>query len=168
MGLFRRVDIVSEAVPESAADATAQGVPIRLRIAVEEWPALRLRYGFQVAEIRPEGETFRNNAISTYNAFSAAVERGVSRVVWASSETVLGLPFDQPPAFAPIDRLASEMVRTWSPSDTVELIVVDPDDRIVQRRARIERGPLSSRPRLPRASSCPHSARSAATGSRSS
>ena len=25
------------------------------------------------------------------------------RVVWASSETVLGLPFDTPPAFAPID-----------------------------------------------------------------
>ena len=29
--------------------------------------------------------------------------RGVGRVVWASSETVLGLPFDSPPAFAPID-----------------------------------------------------------------
>ena len=29
--------------------------------------------------------------------------RGVERVVWASSETVLGLPFDEPPAFAPID-----------------------------------------------------------------
>jgi nucleoside-diphosphate-sugar epimerase len=27
----------------------------------------------------------------------------VKRVVWASSETVLGLPFDIPPAFAPID-----------------------------------------------------------------
>ena len=26
-----------------------------------------------------------------------------ARVVWASSETVLGLPFDEPPAFAPID-----------------------------------------------------------------
>jgi nucleoside-diphosphate-sugar epimerase len=54
-------------------------------------------------EIRPEGETFRNNAISTYNVFSAATERGVGRVVWASSETVLGLPFDAPPAFAPVD-----------------------------------------------------------------
>lgn len=54
-------------------------------------------------ELRPPGETFRNNAISTYNVFSAAVERGLSRIVWASSETVLGLPFDEPPAFAPID-----------------------------------------------------------------
>jgi nucleoside-diphosphate-sugar epimerase len=54
-------------------------------------------------ELRPAGETFRNNTISTYNVFSAAIEHGVRRVVWASSETVLGLPFDEPPAFAPID-----------------------------------------------------------------
>ena len=53
--------------------------------------------------IRAAGETFRNNAMSTYNVFAAATERGVGRVVWASSETVLGLPFDEPPAFAPID-----------------------------------------------------------------
>ena len=54
-------------------------------------------------ELRPEGETFRNNAMSTYNVFAAAVAHGVRRVVWASSETVLGLPFDTPPLFAPID-----------------------------------------------------------------
>src|SRR6186997_16133 len=54
-------------------------------------------------EIRPAGETFRNNAMSTYNVFAASVERGVGRVAWASSETVLGLPFDDAPAFAPID-----------------------------------------------------------------
>ena len=54
-------------------------------------------------EIRPPGETFRNNLVSTYNVFAAAEDRGLARVVWASSETVLGLPFDEPPAFAPID-----------------------------------------------------------------
>ena len=53
--------------------------------------------------LRPEGETFRNNLISTYNVFAAAVAGGARRVVWASSETVLGLPFDTPPLFAPID-----------------------------------------------------------------
>jgi nucleoside-diphosphate-sugar epimerase len=53
--------------------------------------------------LRPEGETFRINALSTYNVFAAAVAHGFKRVVWASSETVLGLPFDTPPAFAPID-----------------------------------------------------------------
>jgi nucleoside-diphosphate-sugar epimerase len=54
-------------------------------------------------EIRPEGETFRNNTVSTYNVFAAATAAGVRRVVWASSETVLGLPFDTPPLFAPVD-----------------------------------------------------------------
>ncbi len=54
-------------------------------------------------EIRPEGETFRINTMSTYNVFAAAVAHKMRRVVWASSETVLGLPFDTPPAFAPID-----------------------------------------------------------------
>jgi nucleoside-diphosphate-sugar epimerase len=54
-------------------------------------------------ELRPEGDTFRVNAMSTYNVFRAAEARAVGKVVWASSETVLGLPFDQPPEFAPID-----------------------------------------------------------------
>ncbi|HEY7131690.1 MAG TPA: NAD(P)-dependent oxidoreductase [Candidatus Limnocylindrales bacterium] len=53
--------------------------------------------------LRPAGETFRINTVSTWNVFHAAVAAGVSRVVWASSETVLGLPFDRPPDFAPID-----------------------------------------------------------------
>ena len=54
MGLFRRVDVASEALPESAGSAATETSPIRLRVTVEEWPALRLRYGFQVAEERPE------------------------------------------------------------------------------------------------------------------
>ena len=53
--------------------------------------------------IRSESETFRINTLSTYNVFSSAVETGAAKVVWASSETVLGLPFDTPPQFAPID-----------------------------------------------------------------
>jgi nucleoside-diphosphate-sugar epimerase len=35
--------------------------------------------------------------------FAAAEANGLKRIVWASSETVLGLPFDTPPQFAPID-----------------------------------------------------------------
>ncbi len=54
--------------------------------------------------IRPEGETFRNNLLSTYNVFSAAVAHGLRRVVYASSEAALGVPFEShSPAFAPID-----------------------------------------------------------------
>ena len=53
--------------------------------------------------LRSPAETFRINALSTYNVFAAAEHNRVGRVVWASSETVLGLPFDTPPLFAPID-----------------------------------------------------------------
>jgi nucleoside-diphosphate-sugar epimerase len=41
--------------------------------------------------------------LSTYNVFAASAAARVRRIVWASSETVLGLPFDRPPDFAPID-----------------------------------------------------------------
>jgi nucleoside-diphosphate-sugar epimerase len=47
--------------------------------------------------------TFANNAPSTYNVFSAAKLAGIRNVVWASSETVLGLPFDTPPPYVPVD-----------------------------------------------------------------
>lgn len=48
-------------------------------------------------------ETFRVNTLSTYNVFEAARQFGIRNVVWASSETVLGLPFDQPPPYVPVD-----------------------------------------------------------------
>ena len=54
-------------------------------------------------EVRPASETFRINMLSTYNVFAAAEAHRIGRVVYASSETILGLPFDEPPAFAPID-----------------------------------------------------------------
>jgi nucleoside-diphosphate-sugar epimerase len=48
--------------------------------------------------------TFNQNITMNYNVFSAAaVTDGLSRVVWASSETTLGLPFDTPPKYAPVD-----------------------------------------------------------------
>src|ERR1700712_2720441 len=37
---------------------------------------------------------FANNATSSYNVFTAAKLADIRNVVWASSETVLGLPFD--------------------------------------------------------------------------
>lgn len=46
---------------------------------------------------------FRTNITSTHTVFSAAVRLGLERVVWASSETTLGLPFERPPDYAPVD-----------------------------------------------------------------
>ncbi|MBQ9918178.1 MAG: NAD(P)-dependent oxidoreductase [Microbacterium sp.] len=83
--------------------------------------------------IRSDIATFHNNMTSTFNVFWAAVRLGIHRVVHASSETVLGLPFDIDPPYIPVDedyaprpesvyslvkvleeRLATELVR-WHP-----------------------------------------------------
>ena len=54
--------------------------------------------------VRPDGETFRINLMSTYHVFAASAALGLQRVVWASSETLIGLPFERtPPRYAPID-----------------------------------------------------------------
>ena len=47
--------------------------------------------------------TFNTNITMNFNVFQAAARLGLSRVVWASSETTLGLPFDVPPRYAPVD-----------------------------------------------------------------
>jgi nucleoside-diphosphate-sugar epimerase len=54
--------------------------------------------------VKPDELTFRVNTTSTYNVFAAAALHGLRRVVWASSETTLGLPFErESPRYAPID-----------------------------------------------------------------
>ena len=53
--------------------------------------------------LQPNAATFANNAPATYNVFAAARAAGIRNVVWASSETVLGLPFDTPPPYVPVD-----------------------------------------------------------------
>ena len=47
--------------------------------------------------------TFNTNMTMNFNVFQAAATRKLDRVVWASSETTLGLPFDVPPLYAPVD-----------------------------------------------------------------
>ncbi len=53
--------------------------------------------------LRPNAATFANNVPAGYNVFAAARAAGITNVVWASSETVLGLPFDTPPPYIPVD-----------------------------------------------------------------
>lgn len=53
--------------------------------------------------IHPPERTFRENTLSTFNVFHAAMRLGLKRVVWASSETTLGLPFVKvSPTTAPV------------------------------------------------------------------
>lgn len=76
----------------SGIDDRHQGVDAVVHLAAIPAPGLY-----------PNAHTFSNNTVSTYNVFEAARRLGIRNVVWASSETVLGLPFDIPPPYVPID-----------------------------------------------------------------
>jgi nucleoside-diphosphate-sugar epimerase len=54
-------------------------------------------------DLRPDAVTFNDNVAMNHAVFTAAVRVGAARVVWASSETTLGLPFEVPPRYAPVD-----------------------------------------------------------------
>ena len=51
----------------------------------------------------PPARTFNDNMAMNFNVFHAATQHGLQRVVWASSETTLGLPFATPPRYLPVD-----------------------------------------------------------------
>lgn len=53
--------------------------------------------------ILPDSRTFHNNMNATFNVFQGARRAGIKRIVYASSETVLGLPFDIAPPYIPVD-----------------------------------------------------------------
>jgi nucleoside-diphosphate-sugar epimerase len=53
--------------------------------------------------IETDVATFRNNVLASYHVIQSARRAGIRRIVLASSETVLGLPFDEPPPYAPVD-----------------------------------------------------------------
>ncbi|MET0423483.1 MAG: NAD(P)-dependent oxidoreductase [Actinoplanes sp.] len=53
--------------------------------------------------ITANAATFQHNITATYNVFAAARQAGITNVVWASSETLLGIPFDTPPPYIPLD-----------------------------------------------------------------
>ena len=100
--------------------------------------------------IVPDAATFENNMLATYNVFQAARRAGIKKVVYASSETVLGLPFDVDPPYIPVDeeyparpestyslvkhleeQMAIEMTR-WDPELSITGLrfsnVMDPED----------------------------------------
>ncbi len=80
-------------------------------------------------DLVPPTRTFTDNVTMNFNVLNGAVAAGVSRVVWASSETTLGLPFsDIPPEYVPIDeqhyprsRTAYALSKVVSEATAVEL-----------------------------------------------
>jgi nucleoside-diphosphate-sugar epimerase len=100
--------------------------------------------------LQADSATFHNNMAATYNVFQACRRAGIKRIVYASSETVLGLPFDTPPPYIPVDeeyparpestyslvkhleeQLAIELAR-WDPELSITALrfsnVMDPED----------------------------------------
>ena len=69
--------------------------------------------GIPAPGLAVDDRIFRVNTQSTYNVFSASARLGIKRIVWASSETILGLPFAEPPAFLPLDETAPTLPN-WS------------------------------------------------------
>jgi len=71
--------------------------------------------------LMPNAATFANNMTASYNVYSAALRAGVRKVVWASSETVLGLPFDEAPPYVPVDEECTPRpTSTYSLGKTLE------------------------------------------------
>jgi nucleoside-diphosphate-sugar epimerase len=81
----------------------AAGTIDRRRASIGEPSAVIHLAGIPAPGLAPDATIFQNNMMTTYNVFSAAIRVGIKRVVWASSETIYGLPFSRtPPVFAPV------------------------------------------------------------------
>ena len=104
------IDLVSggnESVPFSQVDLTDFGQTMAALSAIDE-RVHKVTGIVHLAAIPAPGRapnhvTFETNTMSTYNIFEAARQLQIKNIVWASSETVLGLPFEIPPPYVPID-----------------------------------------------------------------
>jgi nucleoside-diphosphate-sugar epimerase len=93
---WRRIDLTDYGQVVDALSATLDESPGRYDAVVH-------LAAVPAPGITGNAATFANNVPATYNVFAAARAAGITNVVWASSETVLGLPFDTPPPYLPVD-----------------------------------------------------------------
>ena len=91
--------------------------------------------------IRSDVATFHNNILSTFNVFQAARRAGIRNIVYASSETTLGLPFDVPPPYVPVDEEYAarpesvySLVKHLEEQMAIELVRWDPTLKIIALR----------------------------------
>jgi len=104
------IDLVPPKDPKvrfSRADITDFGQALAAVSMIDERVA-RVTGIVHLAAIRapglaPNHVTFAVNTISTYNMFEAARQLGIRNIVWASSETVFGVPYPNGPAYVPVD-----------------------------------------------------------------
>ncbi len=98
------IDVVASRHPDEPtviADLTDFGQTLE---AISRHDAVVHLAAIPAPNVLTDAETFRTNMMSTYHVLSAASTLGIRRVVWASSETLIGLPFERErPRYAPID-----------------------------------------------------------------
>ncbi len=110
--LAHEVDVVATDALGPAGHLSDLGVPLMHADLTDLGEAMDVVAGVEavvhLANIPAPGmetaaATFTRNATMNFHVFHAATVLRVQRVVWASSETTLGLPFDIAPRYVPID-----------------------------------------------------------------
>jgi nucleoside-diphosphate-sugar epimerase len=86
--------------PFVRADLTVYGDAVEILDGVD---AVAHLANIPAPELFTPAHTLNTNNAMNSNVFLAAAHHRLRRVVWASSETTLGLPFDVPPRYAPVD-----------------------------------------------------------------
>jgi outer membrane protein assembly factor BamA/autotransporter translocation and assembly factor TamB len=105
-GLFRRVDITIGSAPAGPAGTA----PMVVTVTLEEWPALRFRYGIEAAEERPDDDPTGRNLVPGLSAdvtrrtlFGRAITTGASALyqrrersgrLFLNAPTFLSLPIE--------------------------------------------------------------------------
>jgi nucleoside-diphosphate-sugar epimerase len=143
--VFDRVRPPSEGAVFVPIDLTDYGQVLDAMLGVEERYA-GLDALVHLAAVPAPGRvadhlTFMNNMGCTWNVFSAARRAAVTNIVWASSETVLGLPFDTPPPYIPVDEgyaprpeSTYSLVKTLEEAMAVQLCRWNPDLKMIGLR----------------------------------
>ncbi|MDJ0366410.1 NAD(P)-dependent oxidoreductase [Hymenobacter sp. H14-R3] len=109
------VDIVApeKGIPHIIADLSdfgqtldalsSKGIEIHAGVGPQAFDAIVHLAAFPTPRQYPDAHLFQNNLMGTYNIFEAARRLGIHNVVWASSETTLGEPFENDAPYAPVD-----------------------------------------------------------------
>ncbi len=101
-----RVDLTDAGQVFNAMSAYARHSELEPGSGVPRYDAVVHFAAIPAILIRPDNETFRVNALSTYNVLDAAVKLGIRKVVFASSETTYGICFadgEVKPDYVPVD-----------------------------------------------------------------
>ncbi|QKG58665.1 NAD(P)-dependent oxidoreductase [Hymenobacter sp. BRD128] len=82
---------------------SSTGKEIHAGVGTNAFDAVVHLAAFPTPRQYPDAHLFQNNIMGTYNVFEASRRLGIHNVIWASSETTLGEPFEGGEPYAPVD-----------------------------------------------------------------